>query len=119
MVNEFYTKHKERINQAIKNKSVQYSMGANNSATITVHNYYIEKNDISITVYAKYDKKIRRITGYSATVTILSEDGKEQMQDKNIIAERLYKKLSAKHSAQIAKTCLNSNFINRAFCKKR
>ena len=115
MTNDFYAKHKEKINQAISKTPVRYSIGENPNANITVYCYYIDKKDISIAVYGKYDKTSKSITGYSAKVTLQNE----HLQDSKQIAKELYALLSEQYSEQIAKTCLKHNFSNAAFRKKR
>lgn len=115
MTSDFYTRHKETINNVINSKTVRYSMGDKGTANITVHCYYVDDKKINIAVYAKYDKTTKCITGYTATVTV----DNEQQRDSGKIAKDLYAKLSAVYDAQIARTCLKNNFNNAAFRKKR
>ena len=120
MTNELYIKHKKAIENAINESIINYSISsAKAPSNLTVHCYYIEKNGISIVAYAKFDKSLKRTTGYSATVVVKSGESNDQIKDNGAFAKDLYMKLSTVHSEEIARTCLKTNFSNRAFKKSR
>ena len=123
MTKEFYTKHKDIIEAAIKSAHVSYNMSASKSRKVALHYYEITTKKVSITVYAIKHPESRSVSKYIAKIKI-AYDTKDKKQfiiakDTTNFASSLYHKLSAKHEEQIARTQLKQNYHNRAFARKR
>lgn len=123
MTKEFYAKHKDTIDSAIKNGAISYNMNSSKNGTVAVHCYDITTKNVSISVYAGKNNLTHSVSKYILKIKIAS-DTKDKKQfaiakDSADFASSLYHKLSAKHNAQIAKTQLKKNFHNTAFVKKR
>lgn len=123
MTNAFFTQHQEAIENTINNNAVSYTMNSGKSDTIAVHCYYISTKAVSISAYAIKNIKNNSVSKYVLKVAI-TQNSKNLKQyasckDTSDFARHIFKTFEAKHSEQIAKTCLKTNFSNGAFRKKR
>ena len=123
MTKEFYNKHKDIIEAAIKSTPVSYNMTSSKSGKVAVHCYDIANKKVSISVYAIKHPEDHSVSKYTVKIKI-AYDTKDKTQfivakDSADLASSLYHKLSAKHEVQIARTQLKQNYRNPAFAKKR
>lgn len=123
MTKEFYTKHKNVIESAIKNATVSYNMNSSKTGNVSLHRYDVSTKLVSVTAYAIKHSKKHGVSKYILKITVAydTNDKKEfaVAKDTDIFASSFYHKLSAKHENQIARTQLKKNFQNRAFIRKR
>lgn len=123
MTKEFYTKHKDEIEKAIKNATVSYNMNSSKNGKVAVHVYNIATKKVCISVLAVKNRENHITSKYILKITV-AHDTKAKKEfaitkDTGHYACRLFNTLSAKHDAQIAKTQLKKNFDNQAFKMKR
>ena len=123
MTKEFYNKHKDIIEAAIKSTPVTYNMTSSKNGKVAVHCYEIKAKRVSIFVYAIKNNVTRTVSKYVAKIKIAydTKDKKQYLLAKDTadLASNLYHKLAAKHEEQITRTQLKQNFHNRAFACKR
>lgn len=123
MTKEFYAKHKDAIDSAIKSGVVSYNMSASKNGKVALHCYDIKNKKVSISVYAVKNNTNRTVSKYILKITVAYDTKDKKVfaiaKDNADFASSLYHKLSAKHDVQIAKTQLKKNFHNTAFVKKR
>ena len=123
MTKEFYNKHKEIIETAIKRNPVTYNMTTSKNGKSSVHCYDIQTKQVSVFVYAIKNNATRTVSKYIAKIEITYDTKRKKQfliaKDTTTFADTLYHKLSTKHEEQITRTQLKQNFNNRAFARKR
>ena len=123
MTNEFFTRNKDAINNAIEHAKVKYTSSSGNGTNTVVHCYYIDSKDVCISAYAMKNKVSNNIRKYILKVMVKSDTKTQKSvssaRDTDKYAKRFFSVLESKFAEQIAKTQLRQEWKNPAFIHKR
>lgn len=119
MTDEFYTKHKDKINATIDAGKVKCTSSSGNGTNIVVHCYYIDHKNIKISAYAIRNKQTKATHKYILKVKVISDTKNQKSvssaRNSDKYAKHIFNMLFEKYTKQVALTQLNDNWINPTF----